>query len=120
MASKNHVLSIDEFVRALNFFGVSLSENDYRALFAFFQINWNEEKIEWSRFVNAIYTEMTTARREVVRKAYEKLDTTGTSNATLNDIARSYNPEGSRDVSIGDCSAADHYNAFMGLWGLDF
>ena len=120
LAKKNPVLGLDEFVKALNFLGVSFSETDYRALFAHFQANWNEAKIDWSAFVHSIYTEMSDGRREIVRKAYEKMDTAGTGDVTLDCVARSYNPEGNRDVSSGNCSAADHYNAFMGLWGLDF
>jgi hypothetical protein len=36
---------------------------------------------------------------------------------TLDDIARTYNVSGARDVIKGQRTEEQHYQTFMGLWG---
>lgn len=117
---KNPKLGLDEFVWMLNQLDVTLAEADYRSLFAHFQANWNEAKVDWTAFVSAIYTQFSPARAEIVRKAYEKMDPTGRGEVTLDCVARTYNVNANRDVTSGLRSAEQHYHTFMSLWGLDF
>jgi len=57
------------------------------------------------------------ARCEVIRAAYMKLDPESVSKVTLDDIARTYNVCGARDVVKGQRTEEQHYQTFMGLWG---
>ena len=120
LLKKNDTVCLDEFICALNEVEISLNEADYQMLFAFFQQNWNQPRIDWREFAECIRGELSEARLEVIRKAYEKLDTSGTSNVCLDDIARCVNVRGNRDTTNGSRSDEQHYKTFMGLWGLDF
>lgn len=61
---------------------------------------------------------LTEPRREAIRKAYEKLDPEQTSKVTIDDVAKNYCVDGARDVVKGDRTQEQHYQTFMGLWGL--
>lgn len=113
-------MCLDEFCAALNELEISLSEADYQMLFSYFQQNWNQARIDWREFAECIRGELSEARFEVIKKAYAKLDSTGTSNVCLDDIARCINVNANRDITNGSRSAEQHYRTFMGLWGLDF
>ena len=41
------------------------------------------------------------ARADVIRAAYAKIDVNGTSNVTLDDIAKAYDVRGNRDTTTG-------------------
>lgn len=101
LLKRNDRIGLDEFVWALNELELSLSEAEYRQLFAHFQKNWNEPKIDWSEFVNTIRGELSQTRLDAIRRAYSKLDVQGVSNVTLDDIARSYDVRGNRDTTSG-------------------
>ena len=116
LLKKNDTVCLDEFICALNELEISLNEADYQMLFAFFQQNWNQPRIDWREFAECIRGELSEARLEVIRKAYEKLDTSGTSNVCLDDIARCVNVRGNRDTTNGSRSDEQHYKTFMGLW----
>lgn len=60
------------------------------------------------------------ARADVIRAAYAKIDVNGTSNVTLDDIAKAYDVRGNRDTTTGIRTQEQHYTTFMGVWGLGF
>lgn len=117
---KNDTVCLDEFVAALNELEISLSEADYQMLFSHFQKNWNQARIDWREFAEVIRGELSETRFQAIKSAYAKLDSTGTSNVSLDDIARCVNVSANRDITNGSRSAEQFYRTFMGLWGLNY
>jgi len=76
-----------------------MNESDYHKLFSHYQKNWNQPKIMWREFAENLRSDLTDERCDAIRSAYEKLDPKNISNVTLDDIARTYNVMGARDVA---------------------
>lgn len=57
---------------------------------------------------------MTAARKDLVRRAYNKLKTGDC--ATLDDLAKHYNPLNHPDVQNGSSTAEELYKHFLSLW----
>ena len=110
------MIGLDELVWALQQLELVMNEQDYLKLFSHYQKNWNQPKINWRELVANIRGEVSEARVASIRAAYEKLDPEQLSKCTVDDVAKSYNVAGSRDVSGGLRTDEQHYQTFMGLW----
>lgn len=117
LCKRNDMIGLDELVQALQMLDLQMTEQDYHKLFAHYQKNWNQPKIEWRQVAENLRVEMTDARQKCIREAYTKLDPQETSKVTIDDIAKNYCVDGARDVQNGMRTAEQHYNTFMGLWG---
>jgi Ca2+-binding EF-hand superfamily protein len=117
LIKKNDMIGLDELAQAIQQLEITMNESDYHKLFSHYQKNWNQPKIDWREFAENLRSDLTEARNESIRAAYQKLDPESISKVTLDDIARTYNVCGARDVAQGQRTEEQHYNTFMGLWG---
>lgn len=116
LCRRNDFIGLDELVAALQMLNLEVTEQDYHKLFAHYQKNWNQPKIDWRKLAENLRCELTQARKDCIRAAYQKLDPEGTSKVTIDDIAKCYCVDGAREVQNGSWTAEQHYNTFMSLW----
>lgn len=117
LIKKNDQIGVDELVWAIQQLEITMNESDYHRLFSHYQKNWNQPKIDWREFAENLRCDLTEARQEAIRAAFAKLDPQSINKVTLDDIARTYNVSGARDVIKGQRTEEQHYQTFMGLWG---
>lgn len=110
LCHKNDFIGVDELVWALHQLELVLNESDYNNLFAHYQKNWNQPKIEWRLFAENLRAEMTEAREAAIRSAYNQLDPEQTSKVALDDVAKLYNVTGAREVASGNHTEEQHYH----------
>ena len=60
---------------------------------------------------------MCTERKQIVRQVFDKIRSGEC--ATLDDIAKHYDPERHPEVVSGNCTPEVHYRNFLGHWGLE-
>lgn len=101
LTRRNDYIGLDELVWALEQVELRMSETDNHKLFSHYQKNWNQPKIDWREFAENLRRDLTDRRCEAIRKAYTKLDPEQTSKVTIDDVAKTYNVQGARDVVNG-------------------
>jgi Ca2+-binding EF-hand superfamily protein len=93
-------LDIQEFWKALCDFRVVMSQEECRALFDKFDLNGDGE-ISYNELMAAVTGELTPIRREIVIKAFNKLDRDNSGVIDMRDIEGVYNAKQHPDVKAG-------------------
>lgn len=86
-----------EFTKAMNDYMLGFNEREITQLFAFFDVD-KSNSIEFGEFIRAIRGEMGKPRKDIVMKAFAKLDKDGNGWIDINDIKGVYNASKHPDV----------------------
>ena len=90
-------MDYDEFSKALNEFKINLSTDECICLFNQFDKNGNGI-IEYDELVNQIRGSMNQKRKDIVAKAFKKLDIDQSGFIDMDEIKYSYNAKNNPDV----------------------
>jgi len=107
-------IGLDKMMRG---FGVHLAKAETDELFKLFDFDKNGS-ISYDEFLKGIRGSMGVQRVEMVKLAWNQLDTRGKGVVTLEDLAKIYDVSGNPLVKSGKLSTADALRAFMSHWHL--
>lgn len=88
--NRSGTLSIQEFWKALCDFRIKISQEECRALFDMFDEDESDE-ISIDEFIQNLKGPMSPFRKELVKKAYQKLDATGDGLVDFEDFNQVFN-----------------------------
>ena len=89
-----------EFAKALHDFRVDLPENEARTLFAYFDAS-HDGSVDYEEFIHRVRGPMNDARKQLVQRAFTKLDKNANGVVELDDIRGVYNAKSHPDVKSG-------------------
>jgi len=107
-------IGLDKMMRG---FGVHLAKAETDELFKLFDFD-KSGSISYDEFLKGIRGSMGVQRVEMVKLAWNQLDTRGKGVVTLEDLAKIYDVSGNPLVKSGKLSTADALRAFMSHWHL--
>ncbi|CAF1101762.1 unnamed protein product [Rotaria sordida] len=87
---KNRKLSLEEFTKGVEEYGLSFSKNDIAELFRLFDTDHNGS-IDYEEFLRRLRPSMNNFRLELVAKAFAKLDRNHDGQLTVEDLRGVYN-----------------------------
>ena len=90
-------ISLPEFNKACRDFRVGISEDNVPVLFDVFDVN-HDGTLNIDEFLMAIRGELNDSRRDLVIKAFRKIDKDGSGYLDINDIRDTYNASKHPDV----------------------
>eukprot|EP01017_Pseudomicrothorax_dubius_P009760 TRINITY_DN13383_c0_g1_i9.p1 TRINITY_DN13383_c0_g1~~TRINITY_DN13383_c0_g1_i9.p1 ORF type:complete len:501 (+),score=153.03 TRINITY_DN13383_c0_g1_i9:30-1532(+) len=113
--NRNGKLDRTEFAWVLRENGHQLTKAEQDKLFRYFDKN-ADDQVTYNEFLRAIRGELNQPRREVVRRAFAKLDTAGKGRITLEDVRQVYDASKHREVISGRKRPDDILREFLGQW----
>ena len=105
-------LSMPEFTKAVRDFRMGISEDSVPALFDAFDTN-RDGTINYDEFLRAVRGPLNGFRRQMVEKAFHKIDKDGSGMIEINDIKDTYNAQKHPDVIQGKKTEAQVLMEFL-------
>lgn len=93
-------LDRQEFNKALNDYRVAVSSDEANKLYQLFDTN-RDGTLSYDEFLRGVIGEMNQTRRNLVKKAFDKLDKNRNGIIELDDIKGVYNAKNHPDVKLG-------------------
>lgn len=110
--SRSQSISLEELSRTLKLYGVGLSDVELEALFRFFDRD-RSGSISFKEFLRGFRGSLHSSRREVIHKAFAKLDVDGSGSVDMTDLALCFNPRSNPDVLSGKMTERDCLRQFL-------
>ena len=101
-----------QFKLFLNEYKINLTNDEIMLLFATFDKNENGV-IEYDEFINLLRGPMNQKRKDIVTKAFNKLDIDKSGFIDMDEIKHSYNAKNNPDVKTGKKTEEEVYTEFM-------
>jgi hypothetical protein len=105
-------LSMPEFVKAIRDFRMGISEQSVPALFDAFDTN-HDGTINYDEFLRSVRGPMNDFRKQMVERAFRKIDKDGSGVLDINDIKDTYNAQKHPDVLSGKKTEAQVLVEFL-------
>ena len=112
-------LDIQEFWKALCDFRVAISPEECRALFDKFDVNGDGE-ISYDELLMAVTGELNQTRREIIIRAFKKLDRDNSGVIDMRDIEGVYNAKQHPDVKSGRKTEQEILQEFLDTFELHY
>ncbi|XP_066579745.1 calcyphosin-2 isoform X2 [Amia ocellicauda] len=110
--SSDGVLQKAEIRQALKEFHLTLSDEDFEAIWLFLDQNCDGQ-VDYGEFLRAVIGEMSEYRKALVRKAYMKLDPNKTGTVPMTDIEKFYCAKGHPKVLSGEATEEQLRTGFV-------
>lgn len=108
-------LDVDDFRWGLMDFGVQVTKEEATQVLEHFDIDKNG-LVNFSEFLRTLRGNLSPARVDIVKQAYEKLDVNKDGMVKLDDIAKTFDASTVKEVQEGKRSEQDIYMEYMSLW----
>ena len=96
-------------------FGVQVTKEEATQVLEHFDIDKNG-LVNFSEFLRTLRGNLSPARVDIVKQAYEKLDVNKDGMVKLDDIAKTFDASTVKEVQEGKRSEQDIYMEYMSLW----
>ena len=93
-------INFDEFSKLIHDYRIAVNDVEVKRLFAIFDTD-KSGQISYDEFLRGVVGEMNDTRKDLVKKAFVKLDKTGNGLVDLEDIRGTYNAKNHPDVRSG-------------------
>ena len=101
-----------EFKKGLHDYGLSIEESEAKALFARFDKDGNGT-VSFDEFLENLRPPMSKSRKEIIAKAFHKLDKTGDGVITIEDLKGVYNARHHRKYVNGEWTEEQVFRSFL-------
>ncbi|EDV22333.1 uncharacterized protein TRIADDRAFT_28500 [Trichoplax adhaerens] len=105
-------LNFAEFKKGLRDYGVIVDDTDARKMFEAFDTD-HSESLDFDEFLKALRPPMSTKRKKVIFEAFRKLDKTGDSVITIDDLKGVYNPRKHKKYMNGEWTEEQVFRSFL-------
>ncbi|XP_032076118.1 calcyphosin [Thamnophis elegans] len=105
-------LDLEEFVKGLQDAGVPLERGEAEEIFSFCDKNKNGT-LDFTEFLQALRPPMSNTRKEIIAKAFQKLDRTGDGLVTVEDLHGVYNSRSHPKFKSGEWTEDQVFSAFL-------
>jgi len=111
----NHKLDPEEFMDALQTYGILIDKKGSDALFNLCDKN-KDGSIDYTEFLRFLRGNLNETRKAIIAQAYAKLDKTGDGKITLDDIAKTYSVKKHPDVISRKKTEEQVYKECLANW----
>jgi Ca2+-binding EF-hand superfamily protein len=108
-----------EFNKALKDYRVNLNPEESQKLFSVFDLN-GDGNISYDEFLRGVIGEMNQARKNLVKRAFDKLDKNGNGIVELDDIRGVYNAKNHPDVKLGKKTEDEVLTEFLDTFEMHY
>lgn len=112
-------LDNNEFTKALKDYRVQVTPDEGRKLFSCFDLN-SDGQISYDEFLRGVVGQMNPARKQLVKKAFDKLDKNKNGVVEIDDIRGVYNAKNHPDVKLGKKTEEEVLSEFLDTFEMHY
>ena len=112
-------LDVYEFNKGLKDYRVQVDENQKGELFRLFDLN-GDGNISYDEFLRMVIGDMNQKRKQLVKKAFQKIDRNGNGIVEIDDLKGVYNAKNHPDVKLGKKTEEEVLSEFLDTFELHY